>query len=294
MTKKQTLRAVATALAVTAGAFVTGPAKAIDVGPADYTIMPEGTQLGMLYWQHLRSGKLVLGGDEVPGSKFTANVAILRSLTYSSFNDMPVAFHVVAPFANIDTARIGGGDQPVKNGMGDLTLGVTVWPIQPDTPDTGTTLGLSLFATLPTGSYAPGSIGIGEGTTTLTPQIGVIQGLGGGWYFDGVFDVGIQASHRENGVTHKRDPSVQLQTMLRKQWGQGTSLTIGYSGQRGGDQMVAGAKTGLKTDRDQIRLYGTHFLTPTLQIQGMVAKDINVEGGFEYDTVTQLRLVKVF
>lgn len=81
--------------------------------------------------------------------------------------------------------------------------------------------------------------------------------------------------------------------ILRKQWGP-SSITIGYSGQRGGAQEVNGVETGVKTHRDQIRLYGTHWLNQTTQLQGMYAKDIDVEGGFEYDSVVQLRIVKVF
>ncbi|MBM2294972.1 transporter [Sulfitobacter pseudonitzschiae] len=287
MKMTQTLGATAVALSLAA------PALAIDVGPGDYTILPDGTGLGMLYWQHLSSDTLHLNGAEVPGSSFEANVAILRSLNYFTLGDMPAAFHVVAPFASLD-ADIGGFGQQANNGLGDTTLGLTVWPVQPDNPETGTTLGFSLFATLPTGDYDPTRLGIGEGTYTITPQVGVIQGLGNGLYFDGVLDVALQQDHDESGVTFEHDPSWQIQAMLRRQWGPDTSLAIGYSGQRGGEQSVGGTETGLKTHRDQIRLYGTHFLNPTTQIQGMIGKDISVKGGFEYDSVVQFRLVKVF
>lgn len=282
------------AAAVTALALSTEAARAIDVGPADYMIVPSGTTVGMVYWQNLSSDTLVIGDTEVPGSKFKADVVILRTLNYFQLGNMPATFHIVAPFSNIGTANIGGAPQETSSGVGDLTVGLTVWPVQPSNPETGTTLGVSLFANLPTGKYEPGAIGIGEGTASLTPQIGLIQGLGNGWYFDGVLDVAIHMDHDENGVTHERDPSWQAQAMLRKQWGSATSLTVGYSSQWGGDQIIGGTPTGLKVERDQVRLYGTHFLRPDLQIQGMLAKDIKVDGGFKYDSVAQLRLVKVF
>lgn len=283
------LGAAATTLALAATT-----AEAIDVGPGDYTILPGGTTLGMLYWQQLSSDKLKVNGQEVPGSEFNADIAILRSLNYFNLGDMPAAFHVVAPFASIDTANIGTVAQQTSDGIGDTTLGLTVWPVQPDNPETGTTLGVSLFATLPSGDYDPARLGIGEGTFTITPQVGLIQGLGGGFYFDGVLDVALQRDHDDGGVTYERDPAWQIQAMLRKQWGPATSLAIGYSGQRGGAQSIGGIETGLKAHRDQVRVYGTHFITPTTQIQAMYGKDFNVEGGFEYDSVLQLRLVKVF
>ncbi|RLL62185.1 transporter [Paenirhodobacter hankyongi] len=284
-----TLGAGAVALALAAP-----PARAIDVGPADYTILPSGTALAMLYLQHLSADSLEVNGTAVPGSSFEANVGILRGLYYTAFGDLPAAYHLVIPFAEIGTARIGGADQPTTSGLGDTTLGLTVWPVQPDAPETGTSFGVSLFATLPTGGHEAGRIGIGEGTWSLTPQIGVIQGLGGGFFFDGALDVAFQGDHTEAGAEQSRRPSWQLQAMLRKQWGPATSLTVGYSGQRGGEQKVDGVETGLKTHRDQLRLYLTHFVDPTTQIQGMLARDFNVEGGFKYDSAVQLRLVKVF
>ncbi|RWR45370.1 transporter [Sinirhodobacter ferrireducens] len=289
MKMTQILGAGAVALALAAL-----PARAIDVGPADYTILPSGTALAMLYLQHLSADSLEVNGTAVPGSSFEANVGILRGLYYTAFGDLPAAYHLVIPFADIDRARIGGADQPASSGLGDTTLGLTVWPVQPKTPETGTSFGVSLFATLPTGNYNPERLGIGEGTWSLTPQIGVIQGLGGGFFFDGALDVAFQGDHREAGAEHSRSPSWQLQAMLRKQWGPATSLTVGYSGQRGGKQKVAGAETGLKTHRDQLRLYLTHFIDPTTQIQGLLARDFNVEGGYKYDSAVQLRLVKVF
>ncbi|ABA80631.1 transporter [Rhodobacter sphaeroides] len=269
------------------------PARAIDVGPADYTILPGGTTLGMVYWQHLSSDTLRLDGAEVPGSSFEANIGILRTLSYFDMGETPAVFHVVAPFAGLD-ADIGGVGQRTSDGLGDLTLGLTVWPVQPDSPETGTTLGLSLFATLPTGDYDPARMGLGEGTWTITPQIGLIQGLGHGFYFDGALDVALQRDHDEDGMNHERTPSWQLQAMLRKQWGSTTSLAVGYSGQRGGAQSIGGTETGLKTHRDQLRIYGSHFVTPTVQVQGMYGRDLKVEGGFDYDSVAQIRIVKVF
>ncbi len=287
MTKTRILGLAAVALSLAA------PARAIDVGPADYTILPGGTTLGMVYWQHLSSDTLRLDGATVPGSSFEADVGILRTLSYFDLGETPAVFHVVAPFAGLD-ADIGGVGQRTSDGLGDLTLGLTVWPVQPDSPETGTTLGLSLFATLPTGDYDPARMGLGEGTWTITPQIGLIQGLGHGFYFDGALDVALQRDHDENGVSHERAPSWQLQAMLRKQWGPATSLAVGYSGQRGGAQSIGGIETGLKTHRDQLRIYGSHFVTPTVQVQGMYGRDLKVEGGFEYDSVAQIRVVKMF
>jgi len=183
------------------------PARAIDVGPADYTILPGGTTLGMVYWQHLSSDTLRINGNEVPDSSFEADVAILRTLSYFNIGETPAVFHVVAPFAASLSADIGSASQRTTEGLGDVTLGLTVWPVQPDNPETGTTLGLSLFSTLPTGDFDAAYMGLGENTWTITPQVGIIQGLGNDYYFDGAFDVAFQADHDEHGVTYEREPA---------------------------------------------------------------------------------------
>lgn len=219
-------------------------AEAIDVGPADYTIVPSGTMVSMLYWQHLSSDELRLNGGKVPGSKLKGDVGVARGLYYFNLGSLPAAVQVVTPFATLD-ADIGGAKQNTSDGLGDTTVGLTVWPVQPSNPETGTTLGVSMFATLPTGSYDTGKLGISEGTTSFTPQVGLIQGLGGGFYLDAAFDVSIALDHKEGGVTYKREPIWQLQAMLRKQFNPTTSLAIGYSGLRGGDQSIGGVKTGL-------------------------------------------------
>ncbi|VDC29362.1 transporter [Pseudogemmobacter humi] len=285
------LTTAALALAVTGAAL---PAMAIDVGPADYTLMPGGTKMGLLYLQHLSSDRFILNGAEVPGSKFSANVAILRGLNYTTIGDETVLLQFVLPVSDISTAQIGGGALPVEEGLGDLTLGITYWPVKPANPETGTTIGLTAFLTAPTGAYEMGSVGIGEGTWTLTPQIGLIQGLGNGFYLDAVADVALSLDHTENGVEVSRDPAWQVQAMLRKQFSPETNFALGLSGQFGGDLTVGGVGTGQKIRRDQIRLYGSTFIGEGLQIQGMLARDLHVEGGFEYSTVAQVRLLKVF
>lgn len=286
MTKTRILGLAAVALSLAA------PARAIDVGPADYTILPGGTTLGMVYWQHLvrhaAAGRCHGAGFVLRGRRrHPAHAELLR------LGRDPGGVPCRRALCRSRRRHRGIG-QRTSDGLGDLTLGLTVWPVQPDSPETGTTLGLSLFATLPTGDYDPARMGLGEGTWTITPQIGLIQGLGRGFYFDGALDVALQRDHDEDGVSHERAPSWQLQAMLRKQWGPATSLAVGYSGQRGGAQSIGGIETGLKTHRDQLRIYGSHFVTPTVQVQGMYGRDLKVEGGFEYDSVAQIRVVKMF
>lgn len=270
------------------------PAWAIDVAPGDYRINPAGTNIALLYLQHQSADSFTLNGADVPGSKLDVNAAVFRGLHYSEAFGMPAMYQAVLPVVGFSSATIGGANQTTSEGIGDLTLGFTLWPVQPDNPETGTTLGFTMHVTAPTGNYDVNDISAGSGAWTLTPQVGLNQGLGKGYFFDAYFDAAFAFDHDERGATVSHDPSYQLQAYLRKQFSPKTSISAGFSSQRGGKVKVGGVDTGLRTERDQFRLYANTFVTPTVQVQGMLAKDFNVDGGFENDHTIELRLLKLF
>lgn len=104
----------------------------------------------------------------------------------------------------------------------------------------------------------------------------------------------MRTDHDEGGVEVSRDASVQVQAYLRYQFSQATNVAFGYSGTFGGEDHIGGAYAGTKTRSDQLRAFASTFVTPTLQLSGMVATDINGEGGFKNDFVGTIRLMKLF
>ncbi|NML76867.1 transporter [Rhizobium sp. S-51] len=269
-------------------------AHAIDTSPGDYTLLPPETAVALQYFQYSTADELnVEGVGDVPGTQVDAVLAVSRVLYYGDAGGVRYGLQAYLPYGGFTEAKIGGSAVNEANGLGDLTVGATAWLIEPSNPVTGTTLAATAFLTMPTGSYDASGVSIGSGTYTVTPQIGFIQGLGAGFFFDGTFDVALSRDHDEGGVTLSRDPSYQVQTYLRYQPSQRTSFSIGYSGKFGGEAYSDGAYTGSKTRVDSLRIFANHFLTPTVQIEAMLSKDFNVEGG-PSNTVTQIRLLKVF
>ncbi len=55
-----------------------------------------------------------------------------------------------------------------------------------------------------------------------------------------------------------------------------------------------GTYTGMNARKDQLRLFGSTFLSPTDQVQIMLSKDLRAEGGFEDDGAVQFRCLKLF
>ncbi|WP_082655797.1 transporter [Aureimonas sp. D3] len=283
-------------LAAAGVALSPSAARAIDIAPGDYAVLPAGTSLGALYFQYTSADSLhVIGPGDVPASELKTAVGILRGLHFTEVGGVPIALHLILPFGGFPEARIGGVEQPTAEGFGDVTTGFTIYPINTGAGEFATTVGLSAFVTMPTGHHDFGRISIGSGAWTATPQVGLIQGLGHGFFFDGAADVAFRRDSEEAGnLTVSQDPSFQLQAYLRYQVSQATSVSFGYSGTFGGDSFVNDRATGLQTRSDQLRLFANTFVTPTVQIQGMIGTDIHAEGGFKQDLVAQIRLLTVF
>lgn len=109
-----------------ATALAPGSAWAIDVSPADYTVLPPGTNLILGYAQYSTARELhVDGAGKVPSSDLDVAVGLARYVHYSELGGVPISVQAIAPFGNLD-ARIGGADQPIADGLGDITLGATV------------------------------------------------------------------------------------------------------------------------------------------------------------------------
>lgn len=291
-----TVKATIAGLATFAGvALCSSSASAIDISPADYTVLPDGTVLALTYFQYTTGDRLDIDGTgNNPNSRLDVGVALLRSVYYSSIAGVPISMQAILPVGTFPDARIGGVDQQTSDGLGDLTLGFTVTPVNTPDKDYGTTLAFTSFLTAPTGNFDATGVSLGSGTWTFTPQIGLIQGLGNGFFLDAAVDVAFQKDHKEDGLAFSRNPSTELQSYLRYQVSDKTSVSFGYAGFFGGASKVDDDATGLKTRSDQLRVFANTFVTPSVQLQGMVGTDINVEGGFKQDLVAQIRVLKIF
>lgn len=272
------------------------PAAAIDIMPGDYTVLPPGTNAALIYGQYSSASKLRIDGvGDVPDSKLGVGLGIARYLHYTEIGGIPVGLQALLPFGGFSGPRIGGAEPLTDDGVGDLTVGITAWPLSSSEP-TGTTVGITTYLTMPTGAFRaePGAINLGSGAWTVTPQLGIIQGLGNGFFFDGAVDVALRANHSENGLDFSRDASAQLQAYLRYQFSPTTSVSFGYSGTFGGKDKINDVYVGTKTRTDELRLFGSTFLTPTLQLTGMIGTDLNTQGGFKNDFIGTVRLMKLF
>jgi hypothetical protein len=268
-------------------------ASALDVAPAGYLSAPGGTDAALLYYQFQNSNKLNVDGvGRVPQSHIDLSLGIARYLHYFETNGFRWAVDTYLTFGALG-AKIGGVNQPIKDGIGDYSVGGIFWLTHSDAP-TGATWALSQYVTFPTGAYNSTAVSLGSGAYNSITQSSFIQGLGRGLFYEATIDATVQADHNDAGLNISRDASYQFQTYLRYQISPLTNISFGYSGTFGGKSYVNGIYEGLKTRDDELRIFASTFLTKSFQIQGMVGCDINTEGGFKRDLYGQLRLLKVF
>ena len=285
----------ALALTLALAALTALPAQAIDVEPGDYVPLPAGSNALALFYGNFRSTEFRLGGDKVPDSKLSAQGVAVQYNRYFDLRGKPFAIQVILPYLSVSTARVGGQDLPQGEGIGDLTLAATYWPIAAAHGDlTGTTLGLSLYASFPTGDYELGGANLGFGGKVISPQVGLIQGLGGGRFLEAIYNVSFTRDFDVDGVDVEVDPIRQTQIWLRQYLSDQTSIAIGYNGIRGGKTHFDGYDTGIKTDLDEIRLAVSHFIDPATEIAGRVTYGYDADDGFANKPMVQLRFLKLF
>lgn len=269
-------------------------AAAFDLTPGDYVHLPEGT-LAWVHYAIYATGSQFKDkdGNKIADSSDRLVLGIERAVYYDHTNGVDWAVQAVLPFGKISDAKIGGYDLSRNSGIGDLTLGGAVWAMHSTEP-TGTTLGFTSFITLPTGAYHPLEASLGSGAVTLTQQIGFSQGLGRGFRLDTSADVNFRFDHTNDGIKVSHDSSYQAQLYLGYNFTPATALSFGYSGTFGGKTTLNGIDSGTRTREDQLRIFASTFLAPTVQIQGMVGTDLDVRGGFQQDLVFQLRIATLF
>jgi len=269
-------------------------ALAFDVEPGNYIYFPSGTNLLFGYYQYASSDKFIAdNGSRVPNSELTSDVGILRENYYGDLDGTPFCTHVILPFGTIESVRVGGVPLTTDNGLGDLIVGATIWPIH-TTGDYGTDFGVSQFLVLPTGTFNPNGAGLGSGAISANPELGIVQHLGHGFMLSSTLDARFQADRNYQGRQFETGTSYTVQMTLGYEVTPKAAVWAGYLGEFGGKSYVDGTYTGQKTRVDDVRVYGETFLTRTWHLNVMVATDVSATGGFQRGIYTQIRLVKAF
>lgn len=271
-------------------------AQAVDVDAGDYTALPAGTNLAILYAQHAERDALYAQGKKAPiNARLDSNVGIARGVHYMDIGGYIVDPQFLLPFGQLeakgDLSALGKG-----SGVGDLILAATVWVV--NQPKTNTYFGITPFLFLPTGGYDKNkALNLGENRWKLALQGGFITGLTDKLLLDVIGDVTVYGKNSEFGASNasmKQDASFQLQTFLRYNLTPALDLRAGLSYTTGGETKVNGVAQNDEARNSKMTLGAAYFVRPTTQLIFNYGRDLSVHNGFKESNRLNFRILQVF
>jgi hypothetical protein len=290
-------RALSTWLIGSGLAIAAGTAQAIDIDAGDYTALPEGTNVGLIYAQHAERNSLHANGNQVPGNNgLDSDIGILRLIHFTKIGGYTVDPQLLLPFGKLN----GAGDMSTPLGQGSGTAGLilaaTVWTI--NEPENKRYLGITPFLIAPTGTYdAVKALNLGENRWKYALQVGFIQGVGDKLSFDLAADVtsyGTNDHANIAGQSLTQAASYQVQGFMRYALSPTWDLRGGLSRTHSGETKLDGTGQGNVATIDKLQLGTAVFVGPKTQLLATWGRDLSVDNGFKESSRVNLRLLQVF
>ncbi len=280
----------------TALALVAGSAQALEMDAGDDTALPAGTNLGVLYYQHVERDRLYANGRKVDGdNRLDSDVGILRYVHYTKLGGMTINPQFLLPFGSLrakeDLSPLGSA-----SGAGDLILASVFWLVE--NPETQTYFAITPYLYLPTGNYDHNkALNLGENRWKGTLQLGYITGLTNKLLLDLYADVTVFGENNDYGAskaTLKQDALFQAQSWLRYKMTDAWDLRAGYFYTWGGETKVDGVANRDRARNTKFQVGTAWFYEPSAQVIMTYGQDLHVENGFKETSRINLRWLKVF
>lgn len=282
------------------GLFVVGMlgfancASAIDTQPLDFIPAPPGTNGALLYGLYSNSNGAHINGAPVQGT-LDSYVLISRYVHYFDLFGATANFNFLLPVGSMQRASVGGASMGDTTGVGDLEAIGTLWLV--NNPTEGKYLAIAGYLGVPTGSYnANEQLNMGGNRLFEAIQLGGVYRFAKGWFIEGVADVTFYGDNTKYGSdwhTLCQETTYTVQTWLTYAATDKLNLSVGYGGYWGGAQSANGTPLGFNSEKQQVRVAASYFLTPTFQVLAQLNHDFAVSGGFDQNFSGTLRLVKI-
>lgn len=272
------------------------PAMALDVDAGDYTALPPGTNLALVYYQHAQRDRLYSGGAPAPlDARLDSDVGIVRGVHFMDIGGYTVDPQFLLPFGQLK-AKNGTAFLGESSGAGDLILAATVWLV--NRKESNTYFGITPFLTLPTGQYDRNkALNLGEHRTRFTLQAGYITPLAPKLSLDLIGDVTVYGSNNDFGAasaTLEQKATYSAQAHLRYHVSPVFDVRAGVFKTLTGETRVNGAGRGDRGNTTKFNIGATYFLRPTTQLLATYGRDTSVRDGFREESRVNLRLLEIF
>lgn len=270
------------------------------VDPGDYTPLPPGTDLALVYGQFINRDELKLPGGTTlkDDTNLNTSVALFRYVHFTKIGPFVVDPQIIVPVGSVHNAHVGGQDLGSSTGIGDAVVFATIWFVNKPSPDHATFFGFSPIVGIPTGTYdRNNAVNFGNNRWSFDPQIGFIQGLGRNVTLDLYGDVNFFTANDDVGRLSQRltkKPVFHVQSWLRYALpDKKTSLSIGTASFWGGKESLDDVYTGTRTEHQQIRVAVQKFVAPKWQLELIGGRDVQAREGFREAARVQFRVLKI-
>lgn len=277
-----TTMALAMSLCATAAHATSTP----DAG--DYTALPPGTDISLLYLQNLHADDTYANGNKAALPKdlgLNLNLGLFRQIHYLSLGGYTANAQVIVPFAR----QTVGLTDTSSSGIGDIIFGGTLWTIADAA--SGENLGYSVFITAPTGADKDKGFAISDNRWAADLQVGYIRKLAPKWTIDLIGQAEVYQNRRDTGS--KKEPLGRAFAHLRYHISEATFVAGSLRYAMGAKETLNGATlSGSKRDTNATLTWAS-FLTKQFQLQTQYSQDLHVENGPKLRTIA-LRLLYAY
>lgn len=284
-------RAVATLLM----GFATGAsAGMITTDPGDSAPLPEGTDLGVLYYQHAERNTLKVNHHDVPGDfRLNSDIALARYVKWTSLGGFLVTPQVILPYGHL---KMSGDSQASESNFGDPIIGSNIWLLNDAVNERYFSLGG--YISLPLGSYddEKGSMNIGENRWKGAFEVNYVQAIIPHTLYGEITLEHDEFGKNEDffGRTLRQDSVFEVQTHLRYVFGPTDQFGVSFFHTTGGENHLDGVGLDDSLNTKRYLLTWAHFLTPKTQLQAQTGRDLDVRNGPQENLRVNLRLAHIF
>ncbi|MFL1417382.1 transporter [Pseudomonas fildesensis] len=253
--------------------------------PGDYTALPQGTDVVVLYQQNPRGDKVYSGGKKVADNLgLDLTVGVLRLIHFTEFFNTGLTWdpQIVIPFGYQKT----GATDSKNSGLGDITFGGTVWTIADLAKNEH--LGWSVFVTAPTGSEKNQGFALSDNRWALDFQVGYIKGLTDKITWDVIAETEFYDEQRSTDA--KKDPLLQLHNHLRYNFTPDTYAAISYRHNWGARETLDHETLATSRSNGTVGFTVATMLGKQVQVLGQLMHDTSVREGVKIDNSLQFRL----
>lgn len=273
-------------------------AYAIDVNAGDYTTLPSGTNVGVLYYQHSQMDGYYQNGEKAEAES-TSNIGLARLIHYTDIFGVRATPQIILPFGSVNNTEIAGTKLNNVSGFADPIVATAFWLVnQPEQGASGRYVALTPFLYIPIGQYdAHQAVNLGENRFKADLQFAWVQPLYNKFSFEFYQDLIWYGDNDKAGTgnqTLSQDVSYQTQVNLRYDLNPSQRWAVGYAANYAGDQSLDGVDLQQDVGKQQLRLEYQQMVNPKTQLSAQLVSDTHAESGFKKELGLNFRLFYIF